>query len=131
MLPLGSLMFVPLLFFAFAPALVPATLLLVACGFGFTHAMGLDQRVLDATPEELRGRALTITMAGLMIGQGLGFAAAGAAAEFLPAHLVVTVAGALGLVSVVVCGVRLAPRGRSGRPSAGNKNVPDTERSPS
>ncbi|MEU3143498.1 enterobactin exporter EntS [Streptomyces sp. AVP053U2] len=102
-LPLGCLMFVPLLFFVFAPGLVPATLLLVVCGFGFTYAMGLDQRVLDATPEELRGRALTITMAGLMIGQGVGFAAAGATAEFLPAHLVVAGAGVLGLAGVVVC----------------------------
>ncbi|MFJ8108350.1 MFS transporter [Streptomyces sp. NPDC096132] len=130
-LRLGGLMFVPLLFFALAPGLVPATLLLVACGFGFTYAMGLDQRVLDATPEELRGRALTITMAGLMFGQSLGFAVAGAAAEFLSAHLVVTAAGALGLAAIVACGMRLAPRGRSGRSNAGDKDVPDAARSPS
>ncbi|MEU3173133.1 MFS transporter, partial [Streptomyces sp. NPDC007000] len=115
-LPLGCLMFVPLLFFVFAPGLVPATLLLVVCGFGFTYAMGLDQRVLDATPEELRGRALTITMAGLMIGQGVGFAAAGATAEFLPAHLVVAGAGVLELAGVVVGGRggRGAPAGPAG-----------------
>ncbi|MCX2925263.1 MFS transporter [Streptomyces sp. NEAU-W12] len=129
-LPLGCLMFVPLLFFVFAPGLVPATLLLVVCGLGFTYAMGLDQRVLDATPGELRGRALTITMAGLMIGQGVGFAAAGATAEFLPAHLVVAGAGVLGLAGVVVCGVRLSPHGRTGRFSTGNTDAP-AERSPS
>ncbi|WP_236067830.1 MFS transporter, partial [Streptomyces brasiliscabiei] len=117
-LPLGCLMFVPLLFFVLAPGLVAATLLLLVCGFGFTYAMGLDQRVLDATPEELRGRALTLTMAGLMIGQGVGFAAAGAAAEFLPAHVVVAAAGALGLVSVLVCGAR-APRGDASEQRAG------------
>ncbi|MCQ9184600.1 MFS transporter [Streptomyces sp. IBSBF 2953] len=130
-LPLGCLMFVPLVFFVFAPGLVPAILLLVACGCGFTYAMGLDQRVLDATPEGLRGRALTITMAGLMIGQGVGFAAAGAAAEFLPAHLVVAVAGVLGLAGVVVCSVRLSPRGRDSRFDAGSGDVPGTEGSTS
>ncbi|MGQ4404991.1 MFS transporter [Streptomyces hayashii] len=130
-LPLGCLMFVPLVFFVFTPGLVPAILLLMACGCGFTYAMGLDQRVLDATPEGLRGRALTITMAGLMICQGVGFAAAGAAAEFLPAHLVVAVAGALGLAGVVVCSVRLSPRGRDGRFDAGSVDMPGTEGSTS
>jgi MFS family permease len=112
--PCGCLMFVPLLCFLLTPGLLSATVLLLVCGLGFPYAMGLDQRVLDATPEDLRGRALTVTMAGLMIGQGSGFAVAGFAAEFLPVHVVVTAAGALGLTSVVVCGTRRLPRAGAG-----------------
>jgi predicted MFS family arabinose efflux permease len=102
--PVAMIMFVPMFAFVFQPGPAAAVAALFVCGFGFTYAMGLDQRVLDVTPERLRGRALTVTMAGLMVGQGIGFAAAGAAAEFLPAHVVIVAAGVLGLVAVLLCG---------------------------
>jgi predicted MFS family arabinose efflux permease len=91
--PLAAVMFVPLLGFAIEPGAVTAAVLLAVCGLGFTYAMGLDQRVLAVTPETLRGRALTLALAGLMISQGLGFAVAGAAAEFLSLHVVIVGAG--------------------------------------
>ncbi|WP_204011466.1 MFS transporter [Sphaerimonospora thailandensis] len=109
-LPTATLMFLPLLGFAFRPGLWTSGALLAVCGLGFTYAMGLDQRVLDATPEELRGRALTITLAGLMITQGLGFAAAGAVAEFLPPHIVIVIVGSLGLLTLAWCGASMRPR---------------------
>ena len=109
-LPTAVLMFLPLLGFAFRPGLWTSVALLTVCGLGFTYAMGLDQRVLDATPEELRGRALTITLAGLMITQGLGFAAAGAVAEFLPPHIVIVIVGSLGLLTLTWCGASMRPR---------------------
>lgn len=104
--PIATLMFLPLLAFVLRPGAAMATLLLFLCGFGFTYAMGLDQRVIDATPENLRGRTLTIALAGLMITQGLGFAAAGAAAEFVAPHVVVVAAGVLGLATVLLCATR-------------------------
>ncbi|WP_340561903.1 MFS transporter [Streptomyces sp. GSL17-111] len=110
MLPTAVLMFVPLLGFAFRPGLWASVALLTVCGLGFTYAMGLDQRVIDATPEALRGRALTITLAGLMITQGLGFAAAGAVAEFLPPHVVIVLVGSLGLLTLAWCGASMRPR---------------------
>ncbi|MFE9539722.1 MFS transporter [Streptomyces sp. NPDC006691] len=106
-LPTAVLMFLPLLGFAFRPGLWTSVALLTVCGLGFTYAMGLDQRVLDATPEELRGRALTITLAGLMIAQGLGFAAAGAVAEFLRPHVVIVIVGSIGLLTLAWCGVSI------------------------
>ncbi|MCK8678123.1 MFS transporter [Streptomyces lichenis] len=109
-LPTALLMFLPLLGFAFRPGLWASVALLTVCGLGFTYAMGLDQRVLDATPEELRGRALTIMLAGLMITQGLGFAAAGAVAEFLPPPVVIVIVGSLGLLTLAWCGVSMRPR---------------------
>jgi hypothetical protein len=46
------------------------------------YSIGLDQRLLEATPQHLRGRTLSLATSGLMLANGLGFAAAGAAAEF-------------------------------------------------
>ncbi|SDI73230.1 Transmembrane secretion effector [Actinokineospora alba] len=114
--PIATLMFLPLLAFAIRPGAALATLLLFLCGFGFTYAMGLDQRVIDATPEHLRGRTLTITLAGLMISQGLGFAAAGAAAEFVTPHVVVVAAGVLGLATVLLCTIRSNADSSPGQP---------------
>jgi hypothetical protein len=41
---------------------------------------------------------LSVSSSGLMLTQGLGFALAGAAAEFLPLTVVVAGAGAVGIV---------------------------------
>ncbi|MEE1931005.1 MFS transporter [Streptomyces sp. TRM 70351] len=114
-LPTAAVLFVPLLVFVLRPGVLLATALLAVCGLGFSYAMGLDQRVLEATPEALRGRAFTLATAGLMVGQGFGFAGAGAAAEFLPPHHVVAGAGVLGLLTVVLCRRSLA--GRDGGPA--------------
>ncbi|MFD4985429.1 MFS transporter [Streptomyces sp. NPDC058374] len=104
LVPSAVLIFVPLLGFAFRPGLMAATALLVLSGLGYPYAMALDQRTLEAAPAELRGRTLTLALAGLMAGQGLGFAAAGAAAEFLAPPFVVAGAGLLGLVVLAFCG---------------------------
>ncbi|AXQ53599.1 MULTISPECIES: hypothetical protein [Streptomyces] len=69
----------------------------------------------------LRGRALTPALAGLTAGQGLGFAAAGAVAEFLAPHFVVAGAGVLGLAVLVLragAAVRSPVRAASGNPAA-------------
>jgi predicted MFS family arabinose efflux permease len=111
--PIAAVMFVPLLVFVLHPRPLFAVVLMFLCGLGFTYAMGLDQRTLDVVPEALRGRALTVTMAGLMVGQGVGFAAAGAAAEFLPAHVVVVAAGIAGLTTLALCGPAISRKRRA------------------
>ena len=68
--------------------------------------MALDALLLAETPQELRGRVFALGSAGLMITQGVGFALAGAVAEFLPTHLVVAMAGAGGVLSVALFGRR-------------------------
>ncbi|MGW4459434.1 MFS transporter [Streptomyces albidoflavus] len=103
LVPSAALIFVPLLGFALRPGLLAATALLVVSGVGYPYAMALDQRTLEAAPAALRGRALTLALAGLMAGQGLGFAAAGAVAEFLAPRFVVAGAGVLGLAVLVLC----------------------------
>ncbi|MFC7471988.1 MFS transporter [Actinomadura keratinilytica] len=103
LVPSAALIFVPLLGFVFRPGLLAATALLVVSGLGYPYAMALDQRTLEAAPAPLRGRALTLALAGLMAGQGLGFAAAGAVAEFLDPSLVVAGAGLLGSAVLLLC----------------------------
>ena len=55
MVPLATWTFVPLLCFVAYPGLIPAMVLLALSGFGWAYSIGLDQRLLDATPEHLRG----------------------------------------------------------------------------
>lgn len=111
--PLAAVASLPLLVYAVrpgAPVLLGALLLA-----GLTHAytIGLDRMFVDAVPEALRGRAMTLLSTGLMTLQGVGMALAGAAAEFLPAHVVVTGAAVLGTAVVLLLLSRLraaAPR---------------------
>jgi len=116
-IPAAAVMFVPLLGFAAGPGIWTAAGLLAACGLGFAYTIGLDQRVLDATPEALRAQVFTLTTAGLMVGQGIGFAAAGAVAEILPVHLVIAGAGILGLASLALARTNRQGNKGEGEPS--------------
>ncbi|MEH0821787.1 MULTISPECIES: MFS transporter [Micromonospora] len=89
--------FVPLLIFIARPVLWLAVLALFVSGtFAWFH-LGQDRRVLEAAPEHLRGRALSIQSAGLMFWQGVGFACAGAAAELLAPETVIFLAAVIGI----------------------------------
>lgn len=115
--PLAAAGFVPVLLFAFAPSLPVAIALLVLSGLGSSYLIGLDQIALATVPEDVRRRAFTVLQAGSMVSQGLGFAAAGALAEWLPVTTVIPLLGGTGLVAVVLVGARLRrthPGGGSG-----------------
>ncbi|MFD1830183.1 MFS transporter [Streptomyces desertarenae] len=113
-LPAAVLLPLPLVAFAWRPALVPALAALVLTGLCAVYALGLDRWYLDAVPRELRGRAMTVMSAGLMTTQGLGMAAGGAAAEWAPPHAVVAGAGLLGTVCAAAAAwfVRMCPVSR-------------------
>lgn len=96
--PLAMLHVVPLLGYAIRPSLFFAAGLLVLVGLGMTFVIGLDQRLLAALSDDNRGLVLSISTSGLMLTQGVGFALAGAAAEFLPLTVVVAGAGAAGIL---------------------------------
>jgi hypothetical protein len=100
--PAAVLVLAPLLLFAFRPGLVPAIAILAISGLGFAMHIGLDRRLLDVTPIELRARALSIQTAGLMFWQGAGFAVAGAAAELVAPWLVVPATALAGLFAVAL-----------------------------
>ena len=100
MRPLAAAVFVPLLLFAFHPSLPVSIGLLVLAGLGSAYILGADTLLLRETPEDLRGRVFTISTAGLMTIQGIGFGLAGAVAEFLPVDATIVFAGLCGLTVV-------------------------------
>lgn len=65
------------------------------------YGLGLEQALRDATPTALLARMYTLNGTGLMVSQGLGFAAAGALGQALPAHDTIAIAGTLGLAAIV------------------------------
>ncbi|MFD9545313.1 MFS transporter [Streptomyces sp. NPDC060022] len=97
-LPVAALGLLPLMVYAFRPGMALTVAALVLAGAGAAYVIGLDQWFVDAVPEHLRGRAMTLLTAGLMTVQGIGMALAGLAAEFFPVHQVVAASGAIGTV---------------------------------
>jgi hypothetical protein len=77
--------------------------------------------LLQATPEHLRGRTLSLATSGLMLANGLSFAAAGAAAEFARPQAVIVASGLAGLLVVTLLA----------RPITANLRQEDDLRSPS
>ncbi|MFE5808238.1 MFS transporter [Streptomyces sp. NPDC056491] len=110
--PLAAAGLLPLLLFALRPGLPLVLAALLLAGLAHAYTLGLDQWYVDAVPDELRGRAMTLLSTGLMTLQGVGMALAGLAAEFLPVHQVVTGAAVLGtgVVLLLLAELRSAVR---------------------
>lgn len=100
--PIALLGFLPYLAFVARPTLAVALPLLVVAGLGSGYFLGLDALVRDTAPRALFARTMTVNTAGLMTIQGLGFAAAGALAQVLPPAVVIALAGAGGLLTILV-----------------------------
>lgn len=113
-LPVAAAGLLPLLVYVVRPGLPLALAALALAGAGAAYVIGLDQWFVDAVPQELRGRAMTLLTAGLMTVQGLGMALAGLAAEFFPVHQVVAGSGIIGTVCtlLLVAEVRRTAPGR-------------------
>ncbi|MFD7866195.1 MFS transporter [Streptomyces sp. NPDC059783] len=130
-LPVAALGLLPLLLYALRPGMALTLAALALAGVGAAYNIGLDQWFVDAVPESLRGRAMTLLTAGLMTLQGVGMALAGLAAEFFPVHVVVAGSGALGTLCVLplVIGIRrTAPRDDTGNGTGdGAGTVPGSE----
>ncbi|MFI1394887.1 MFS transporter [Streptomyces sp. NPDC020681] len=95
-LPLAAVILLPFLAYVLTPGLGWALLVLVVSGAGNAYTLGVDRWFIEAVPDELRGRAMTLLHAGLMTIQGVGMALAGLAAEFFAVSTVVAGAGAIG-----------------------------------
>ena len=92
--PLAAAMGVPLLALVFRPPLPLACLILLACGAGFAYQLGIQQAFLDSLPERRRGQGFGLNSTGMMGGQGLTPAVAGALAGAVGAAAAMAVAGA-------------------------------------
>ncbi|KJY18531.1 MFS transporter [Streptomyces sp. NRRL S-104] len=99
--PLAAAGLLPFLLYSGRPGVPLVLLALLLAGLAHAHTLGLDQWYVEAVPDELRGRAMTLLSTGLMTLQGVGMALAGVAAEFFPVHVVVTGSGVLGTAVVL------------------------------
>ncbi|MFJ8164548.1 MFS transporter [Streptomyces sp. NPDC096136] len=100
--PLAAVSLLPFLVYALRPGAAAVAVALVLAGLAHAHALGVDRMYVDAVPDELRGRAMTLLSTGLMTFQGVGMALAGAAAEVIPAHAVVSGSALLGTLVVLL-----------------------------
>ncbi|WP_327708785.1 MFS transporter [Streptomyces sp. NBC_00464] len=114
-LPLAAAGLLPLVLYGFRPGVALAAVALVLAGAGSAYVIGLDQWFVEAVPDELRGRAMTLLTAGLMTLQGVGMALAGLAAEFFPVHQVVAGAGVLGTLCLLLLVAEVRRTGPSHR----------------
>ncbi|WOX22003.1 MFS transporter [Streptomyces solicathayae] len=112
-LPLVAAGVLPYLLYALTPGVALAALALFLAGATGAYTLGLDAWFVAAVPEEQRGRAMTLMTAGMMTVQGVGMAAAGVAAEFVPVPAVVAGTGVLGTLCLVALALELrATEGR-------------------
>ncbi|MDG4794301.1 MFS transporter [Micromonospora sp. WMMD1082] len=109
---LALLLGVPMLAFLARPALLPAAALFAVATAGFAYQLGLARRFLDAVPEARRGQAFGLVSTGMMAGQGLAAAGAGALSEVLAPGVVMAVAGAASVVATLALWPILTPRRR-------------------
>ena len=99
--PLAAAMGVPLLALVFRPPLPLACLALLACGAGFAYQLGIQQAFLDSLPQPRRGQGFGLNSTGMMGGQGLTPAVAGALAGAVGAAAAMAVAGAATAVAAL------------------------------
>ncbi|MFF3439794.1 MFS transporter [Streptosporangium sp. NPDC002721] len=106
----------PLLAFAARPGLAGAALIvLLATAASTACQLGLQRWFVDAVPEPVRGQAFGLASAGMMTGQAVGGALAGAAAELTSPHTAIVLVGA----ATVLCSLVLhrSLRGAGARPA--------------
>lgn len=128
LVPLTLLGVVPLIACAFEPPLPVALMLVAASGVGTSFSLVARVLFVESVDHALRGRAISIAATGVMLAQGLGILAAGAAALVLPAPLAVAACGAVGLG--LLAGALLLSRPAVTDPDAAEQNLvitlPDT-----
>ncbi|GAA2119509.1 MFS transporter [Actinomadura napierensis] len=100
-LPLAALSLLPMAAFVLRPSLPLATALLLLTGLCAAYTLGMDRWFVDAVPEEMRGRAMSLLGAGLMTLQGLGMATGGALAGAFPPYAVICGSGVIGTLSLL------------------------------
>lgn len=91
----------PLLAFAASPPIPIAVVLLVLSGIGTTYNLPANAAFMQALPADRRGQAFGLVSAGLVAGQGLSIAVAGAFAEVQSPGLAIAIAGGLGLAAAL------------------------------
>ncbi|HEY7262604.1 MAG TPA: MFS transporter [Trebonia sp.] len=108
-----------LLLIALRPGLVVSiAILALSSAFGM-YQIAANTAFVERLPNERRAQAFGLASAGLVMGQGLAFLVAGAAAEVVPPSTVIALGGGLG--AVAACG--LSVRWRDMSPAVGRHSA--------
>jgi MFS family permease len=110
--PMAMCACMTLLLTAFHPDLGESMAVFALAGSFAVYQIAANTAFVERIPNEHRGQAFGLANAGLLVGQGLAFALAGAAAEVVPPSAVTAIGGGLG--AALACGLalrwrRLAP----------------------
>jgi predicted MFS family arabinose efflux permease len=95
----------------FRPNLILSMALFALSNSFAMYQSAANTAFVERIPNEKRGQAFGLANAGLVVGQGLGFALAGAAAEVVPPSTVVALSGGIG--ALIACGLAVRWRGMS------------------
>jgi hypothetical protein len=101
------------------PGLAVSMALFALSGTFATYQIAANTAFVERIPNERRAQAFGLANAGLIVGQGVAFMAAGAAVEVLPPSTVIALGGGLG--AVAACG--LALRWRHMSPAVGRHSA--------
>jgi MFS family permease len=95
----------------FRPDLIISMALFALSNSFATYQIAANTAFVERVPNEKRGQAFGLANAGLLVGQGVSFAVAGAAAEVVPPSTVIALSGGIG--ALIACGLALRWRGMS------------------
>ena len=97
-LPLRLLLPLPYLVFLLRPELPLAMLVALVASVGFAVSLPLQERLIAHSPEQARGQVLGLQQNGMLTGQAVFAALAGAVADVLPTYQAVGLLAGLSLV---------------------------------
>jgi MFS family permease len=95
----------------FRPDLIISMALFAVSNSFATYQIAANTAFVERVPNEKRGQAFGLANAGLLVGQGLSFMVAGAAAEVVPPSTVIALSGGIG--ALIAFGLALRWRGMS------------------
>ncbi|GIF71356.1 MFS transporter [Asanoa siamensis] len=107
---LQALLAVPYLLFFLHPDLTVGAVAVFVASFGYAGTLGLQQRLIDHTPEDLRGQALGLDGSGRMTFQAIGAGTVGLVAEATGPATAMTVAAIASLTVTALLQPRLRAR---------------------
>lgn len=96
--PMAVCTCVTLLLIAFHPDLAVSMVIFALSGAFSVYQIAANTAFVERLPNERRAQAFGLANAGLVVGQGLAFMAAGAAVEVVPPSTVIALGGGLGAV---------------------------------
>jgi MFS family permease len=88
------------------PGLAASMAIFAVSGSFAIYQIAANTAFVERVPNERRGQAFGLANAGLVVGQGIGFAVAGAATQWIPAQMVLALAGGLGALAAIYLTIR-------------------------